>query len=163
MKLKKYEIKLPSLFSLLETSIKDPNLTYQERLNISDEVLADYYRVAAQLLEEKNWKDASDAFLFLIFLNPFFYEFWLGIGIAQQAQHLYDKALIAYIMAESIEPQNPIPQANRFQCHFALGEYEQAERSWHKAMENCRHDEISFSMLKHDLRHHPFALQKKLS
>lgn len=161
MKLSDYEIKPLTLHSLLEMGLKDPSLTYQQKLGISNEVLADYYKVAAQLLEEKNWKDATDAFLFLTFLNPSFYEFWMGIGIAQQSQQKYDKALIAYIMAEAIEPKSPLPSANLFQCHLALGEQERAELDWHQAIDLCG-DQSEFSKLTHDLRHHPFAIQKKL-
>lgn len=122
----------------------------QELLGISDEVLERYYLAASHLLEQKDWKKARDAFLFLTFLNPLLYNFWLGLGIAEQCQEHYEAALTAYIIAEAIDPSHPVAHANSFQCNAAIHEPKAAENSLQLALEACG-DREEFSDLKNQL------------
>lgn len=128
----------------------NPNQTNQKILGVSDEVLERYYQTAWRLLEEKNWFDAMDAFLFLNFLNPFVHAFWIGLGIAQQSQKKYSDALVAYTMAEATDPTDPVAFANAFQCGLAIGEHDFAKYSLEKAIECCA-DKPEFADLKQKL------------
>lgn len=107
----------------------------QKQLNVSDDLLKLYYSAAADLLNEKNWKDARDAFLFLTFLNPNYQNFWLGLGIAEQAMGSFNAALIAYLLAETIDPTNLAVHTNTYQCHKAVGNEVAAEWSYQKAQQ----------------------------
>lgn len=109
----------------------------QQQFNLSDELLAKYYEAATEFLEEKNWSEARDAFLFLAFLNPTYQNFWLGLGISEQTQAEFPSALAAYVMAEALDPENPVVHANAFQCHVAVGNHDLAERSYQRALEIC--------------------------
>src|SRR5262245_15406726 len=93
----------------------------QRMLGVSDAVLQSYYEAAAELLSEQKWADASDAFTFLAFLNPSIANFWVGLGIADQWQEKYEGAALSYLMAQALDPSNPIPYSNACQCNLALG------------------------------------------
>lgn len=110
----------------------------QKRLNVSDEVLSDYYTAATQILNDQNWQDAQDAFLFLTFLNPSYVNFWLGLGISFQSQQEYEAALMAYLNAEAISGGNPSLYINAFQCHMALGNENEANEYYEKTVEACK-------------------------
>jgi type III secretion system low calcium response chaperone LcrH/SycD len=150
-----YEISFDNLekmfkVSFMEESAEKEHGLFQDALNISEEVLEEYYKAAYRLIEEKRWEDASDAFLFLTFINPNIYNFWIGLGISMQSQGAYDRALPAYAMAQQIDPEIPISYANAFQCCVALKEKECAENLWKAAIECCGENE-EWTALKKNL------------
>lgn len=132
-------------------SSKNPEeTTPQELLGINQMVLEKYYKSAISFLSDRKWENARDAFTFLTFLNPYVHEFWVGLGIAEQSQSCFDKALQAYTLAEATDPEDPIPIANSFQCILALGENEYAQYTLEKALKRCGEKE-EFSSLKAQL------------
>ncbi len=78
--------------------------TFQQIVGFSDDVLADFYEVAARLLEEGRYEEAGNAFVFLTTVNPNLSELWLGLGMAHQFQKDYDNAMAAYEAAKEAEP-----------------------------------------------------------
>lgn len=119
----------------------------QQLLGVSNEMLDRYYASAMKLLDQKQWEQARDAFLFLTFLNPCVHSFWMALGIAEQWQKHYESALLAYSMAEATDPNNPSVHANAFQCSLAIGEKEAAARFHQKALDCCGEEE-EFAGLK---------------
>jgi type III secretion system low calcium response chaperone LcrH/SycD len=115
---------------------KEPN-GMQQLFGISPEVLERYYSIASKLLEEKQWEKARDAFLFLLFLNPCIHNFWIGLGVAEQSQQNFKQALLAYMMAETTDSNDPVVYANAFQCHLALGSRKLAMFSFQMALDCC--------------------------
>lgn len=110
----------------------------QAALAVSDEVLERYYQAAAYLLEQRRWEDARDAFKFLTFLNPTVYNFWVGLGCAEQSMGHYDAAIVSYEMAKLTNPENPVPFANSYQCAIANGSTREfAELCWQEAIALC--------------------------
>lgn len=133
------------------TQTKDtPDETPQELFGVSQPVLEKYYKSALTFLSNKKWDSARDAFMFLTFLNPYVHEFWVGLGIAEQSQSHFDKAIQAYTLAEATDPEDPIPIANSFQCILAMGEKEFAQYTLDKAVKRCG-DKEEFSSLKSQL------------
>jgi len=109
----------------------------QEMLGISDEAAEKYFTIARSFLEQHNWFDARDAFMFLTFLNNYVHDYWVGLGIAEQSRGKFQEALMAYIMAEATDPADPVPLANAFQCSAALDEYDYAAYCLDKAIQLC--------------------------
>jgi len=105
--------------------------------NISQEKLEEYYLAALKILEHHRWEDALDAFLFLIFLNPLVANFWIGLGFIEQSMGQYSNALNAYFMAQFLDPENPTPYANSYQCHLGLKDEAQAKKCYQIALELC--------------------------
>jgi type III secretion system low calcium response chaperone LcrH/SycD len=143
---------LPLLFdaNFVKKATENGQGVVQAAFGVSDKTLERYYQAAAKLLEQHRWQDARDAFTFLTFLNAFVYNFWLGLGVSEQSMESYDRALIAYAMAELLDPQNPVPNANGFQCAIGLKNKELAEEFWKKAVEKCQ-DKEEWSALKDKL------------
>ena len=139
--LEDYRIKTDKLVKIgeenfLESFLSKPN-GLQELFGLSDEVLNVYYNAALQMLEEKRWNDAADAFLFLSTLNPGVQSYWIGAGIAEQSQNNFGDALQYYVVAESIDPHDPVLHANAFQCNLALDDMETAKIFYFQALECC--------------------------
>lgn len=140
MKTINYKIDQTKIFKIGDENVSEylnkPN-GIQELLEVSDETINLYYKAALQLLEEKRWEDAADAFLFLILLSPWVHNYWIGAGIADQSQGKFNDAIHYYTMAELTDPKDPILHANSFQCHVALKEMEAAKNSLLQALECC--------------------------
>jgi type III secretion system low calcium response chaperone LcrH/SycD len=109
----------------------------QNQFNVSDEVLSQYYSAAREYLDEENFPGARDTFLFLTFLNPAVSNFWIGLGVAEQSQGAYQKAVDAYKMGEIVDPDNPTIHANSCQCYMALKDDAKADESFEKSMTAC--------------------------
>lgn len=161
-----YQLKVDELKLLLESNswesfAKNPN-GMQEILGITHDVLSRYFTVANHFLEEQNWINARDAFLFLTFLNPSIHTFWMGLGIAEQSQGQFEPALVAYLMGEVTDPNDPMVHANAYQCHEALGNRVMAIRSFQIALDSCDSRE-GYSALKDKLLNYrkQLAMQKQ--
>lgn len=115
----------------------ESTLSVQEFLGISNDLLNTYYEVSNQLLAEKRFVEASDAFMFLTFLNPLYSNFWLGLGISEQSQEHYQAATLAYLNTIQTSPNNPAPYANLAQCLLALDEKEPLQMIIERGLELC--------------------------
>lgn len=111
--------------------------TFQEILEFDEKTMQDFYRVARNLLDRNQSQDAVDAFLFLTTLNPFVSAYWVGLGMCEQLQEEYKRALVAYAMAQVTDRTNPIPQYYSAACHHALGETDRALTCLEKAIEDA--------------------------
>lgn len=100
--------------------------TEQDFFKISDRMLERYYQIAERLLQDKRYDEASDAFFFLIYLNPYYHSFWVGLGVAEQGRGNFSDAAFAYLMAQATKKEDPIPYLNIAKCYLALGEKEVA-------------------------------------
>lgn len=143
-KWEEYQIDTNHFYELMQQKVQssasltsDAKETPQQLFGVTQPMLDRYYRSALKCLEQKNWENARDAFMFLTFLNPYVHDFWVGLGIAEQSQSHFDKAIQAYTLAEATDPEDPIPIANSFQCVLALGEKEYAQFMLDKALQRC--------------------------
>jgi type III secretion system low calcium response chaperone LcrH/SycD len=93
--------------------------TLQEIAEFSDEAMNKFYEAAYQLLEGQKYLDAGNAFLFLVTLNPYHYEYWIGLGMAAQYCHDYEGAIDAYEMAAICHVDDPLPYFYLAKCLFA--------------------------------------------
>lgn len=135
--------------------LQDPDFNPQvtppcDQMEIPSEVLELYYKAACLYLHEKKWFEARESFIFLTFLNPSIYVYWTGLGIANQSLEKYDDALDAYLMAQSLSSENPVPYANAYQCYKARNEEELAASALDKAIALCSEKE-EFAELKQAL------------
>lgn len=136
-----YKLKLDNLSKLVDPeflkTLSEKDQSMQEFFGITDEILTEYYKIAASFLGEKDWPDARDAFRFLTFLNPKVHEFWVGLGLAEQRMERFEEASLSYLLAEAVDPMDPIPLANAVQCYKAQGENDLAKVYKEKAIEAC--------------------------
>lgn len=109
--------------------------TAQEIMGFSDEVMAKFYAAAYHLFENRHYKDAANAFLFLVTLNSFNHEYWLGLGMATQMSGDFEMAVDAYEMAAICKLDSPVPYFYLAKCLFAMHDRESALQALNLAIE----------------------------
>jgi len=121
--------------------------TAQEILGFSDETMAKFYKAAYHLFEHQRHLDAAQAFLFLVTLNPYIPDYWLGLGMSTQLTGDFEAAIDAYEMAAVYEMDNPVPYFYLAKCLFSIHDRDSALQALDLALEYA--DEKSeFSDLK---------------
>lgn len=129
----------------------------QEILGVDDEAMASFYGAAYQLFENKRYLDSANAFLFLVTLNSYNYDYWLGLGMSLQMCHNYESAIDAYEMAATCKIDSPIPYFYLAKCLFAVHDRENALSALDLALEYSKEKE-EFQ----DLRNQALAAKKLL-
>jgi type III secretion system low calcium response chaperone LcrH/SycD len=107
----------------------------QEILEFSNETMAKFYKAAYHLFEHHKHSDAADAFLFLVTLNPYNHDYWLGLGMATQLIGNFEGAIDAYEMAAVYEIDNPTPYFYLAKCLFAIHDRESSLQALDLALE----------------------------
>jgi len=107
----------------------------QDILEFSDETMAKFYGAAYRLFEHRRYIDAANAFLFLVTLNAYNHDYWLGLGMATQMTGDFEAAIDSYEMAAICELENPIPYFYLAKCLFAMHERDSALEALDLALE----------------------------
>ena len=126
--------------------------TAQEILGYSNEVVAKFYEAAIHLFERELYVDASNAFLFLVTLNPRNYEFWLGLGMCTQMCGKFEDAIDAYEMAAICEVNSPVPYFYMAKCLFAVNDHDNAIRALDLALEFSENQSEFFDLRQQALK-----------
>jgi len=108
--------------------------TWQDLLHYDDNVLQTQYQKGYELYHKADYKNAAAAFSYLTLLNPYNYNFWMGLGIAKQSERLYEEAIVSYTAAEAMDPEHPLPHLHLAQCYYALTLREKAVEQLQKAV-----------------------------
>lgn len=116
-------------------------------VEFSEEAMAKSYKTALQFFQEGRFQDAGDAFLFLCYLDPSKYEYWLGLGMATQMNHNYEGAIDAYELAAICDINSPVPYFYLAKCLFAIHDHESSLQALELAIESAGDDE-EFAELK---------------
>ena len=109
--------------------------TAQEIMGFSDETMAKFYKAAYHLFENRRFSDAENAFLFLVTLNPYNHDYWLGLGMTTQLCGDYEAAIDAYEMAAINNIESPVPYFYLAKCLFAMHDRESALQALELALE----------------------------
>lgn len=119
----------------------------QELLGFSDEAMAKFFAAAYKLFEQHSYEDAANAFLFLITLNSFHHDYWLGLGMSTQLLGDYEGAIDAYEMAAICKLESPVPYFYLAKCLFAIHDRESSIQALDLAIEYSG-DFFQFAELK---------------
>lgn len=116
----------------------------QEILEFSDETMAKFYGAAYRLFEHQKYLEAGKAFLFLVTLNPYNHDYWIGLGMCSQLNKDYEAAVDAYEMAAICRIDNPVPYFYLAKCLFALHDRDSALQALDLAIDYAEtHPEFS--------------------
>lgn len=121
----------------------------QEIMGFSEEVMNKFYLAAYRLFESKKYVDAGNAFLFLVTLNPYRHDYWLGLGMATQMCHDFEAAIDAYEMASICDIVNPVPYLYLAKCLFAIHDRTSALQALDLAIESAD-DLVEYEALKRE-------------
>lgn len=111
--------------------------TAQDLIGYKNETMARFYSAAYHLLSRKQYVDAANGFLFLVTLNPYVEEYWIGLGMATQQYGDYDMAMNAYEMAAIVHVESPVPYFYLAKCLFAMHDRESALEALDLALEHA--------------------------
>jgi len=114
------EIKAKLNNKIIVKEALEEGVLIQDLMEFSGETMNKFYKAATSLITQKRYGDAANAFLFLVVLNPYHYDYWLGLGLAAQNCGEYEGAINAYEMAAICEIENPIPYFYLAKCLFAM-------------------------------------------
>lgn len=109
--------------------------TIQNILGFDETTMDKFYTSACKIYENKKYTEAADAFFFLVTLNPYHYDYWIGLGAATQWCEDYESAVDAYEMAAICHLDNPIPYFHLAKCLFAMHDRESAIQAIDLALE----------------------------
>lgn len=98
----------------------------QEILDFSDETMAKFYGAAYRLFEHHRYQEAGKAFLFLVTLNPYNHDYWVGLGMCAQLTKEFEAAIDAYEMAAICRIDSPVPYFYLAKCLFSLHDRDSA-------------------------------------
>ena len=121
-------------------------------LGFSPESIDKFYEAAHHLMEQKRFKDAKDAFFFLVTIAPHVSECWLGLGLACGQCKEAEGAMKSFLRAIALSPHkadgyvafarlftamNDIPRANKV-CEIGMSFVKEHEKlPWAKELEKA--------------------------
>lgn len=73
-------------------------------LGFSDDAVGKFYEAAHHLIAQKRYKEAKDAFFFLITIAPQISECWLGLGLAYGQCKETEGAIHSFLRAIALSP-----------------------------------------------------------
>jgi len=104
----------------------DAGTPLQDLLGFTDEATLEFYETAKNILEQKRYEDAMNAFSFLTAINPYMSDFWLGLGMSQQQKSQYEDALSSYNIATSLEGSKIFPYLIAAHCCMEIKDFDKA-------------------------------------
>lgn len=119
----------------------------QEIMGFSDETMAKFSGAAYRLFECKRYSDAANAFVFLVTLNPYNHDYWLGLGMSTQLYGDFEAAIDAYEMAAICDIKNPVPYFYLAKCLFSMHDRDSALQALDLAVD-CAGDQLEYQQLK---------------
>lgn len=119
----------------------------KEIIGYSESVMEKFYAAAYRLFQMKEYTKSADAFLFLTTLDPYVYNFWLGLGMSEQLKEDYENALVAYSMAILLDAHNPLPHFHSATCYQKTDNVQDTRASLELAIEYAG-DQAEFMEIK---------------
>lgn len=92
-------------------------------------------QIADYLFSKGYMQEAAELYESLAQQNPANAETWQKLGFAYQKSKLYDKAVKAYLQADTINPNHLWTLKHLAQCHKLSGDYSQAAFCFQKVLE----------------------------
>lgn len=111
---------------------------YQDLVGFSNERMSHLFENAVALLQQHRYDEACRAAEILTRLNPYVSDFWICLGMAEQANGASQRALQAYLMAETMDPSRAEPYINAIDCCLDLNDPMQAESIYKEALRYAR-------------------------
>ena len=102
--------------------------------------MARCYEYAMELYNKKRYEEAGNILLVLIFLNPKVSAFWVGLGFSEEMKEVYQSALLSYLMALEVNPEDLKPALYAASMHLRLKEKEKAKFLLDQAIEQAGND-----------------------
>lgn len=136
-------------------------ISVEQILEIPPILMQKLHKAACHLFETHKYAAATDGFLFLIALNAYQHEYWIGLGMATQMCGEFESAVDAYEMAAIYNPENPVPYFYLAKCLFAMHERQSALLALDMAI-NYAQEVPKYQELKHQALEAQAQLKKHI-
>lgn len=103
--------------------------TISEFIGFSKETLNDFFSVARNFYQNKDFNRASDCFYSLCAIEPLIPLFWLGYGDSEMMLHKFDHALYAYAVSALLDGDDPYSHYQAALCYDSLNDISNAKNS----------------------------------
>lgn len=113
---------------VIRSQIEDGK-TFQEVLGYSAMQMEKFYQVGYNLFQQQEYNKATEAFVFLTTMNPYIFQYWLGLGMSEQMIGNYQGALLAYSMAIMNNVEDPKAHYYSAACYRSLNDKTSALQS----------------------------------
>lgn len=111
---------------------------FQDVLGFTNERLTKLFANAVHLLQQHRYDDAIKACEVLTVTNPFVADFWLCLGMAEQANGATKRAREAFLMAQTLDPSRSEPYALAIDCCMDLDDPIQAQVIYNQAFKYAK-------------------------
>lgn len=119
----------------LISSKMDTSKPLQELLGLSWAFMDRAYQTANTLLSEKQYEDAESVYLFLCFLNPAVFEYWLCAATCQQVNGKLEEALNTYTTTLQLHPEHPFVFFQMASCYSEAKDQEACMKALDQSIE----------------------------
>ena len=103
----------------VEKLVQTPD-SFQELLGISENTINQFFQSGYRYYETAHFAEASDVLFAVNVLNPFKYNGWLALGMAEKQCGHFNEALQAFTMAALIDLTAVYPHLHSAECYRAL-------------------------------------------
>jgi|GEM_PF-4972482 len=110
-----------------------------ELMGVSYATLKRLYEAAANYYDNHLYDPAKQAFHFLIDLNPYVPDFWLSLGKIYLVEGRNEKALKAFFMTQTLDPDNLEVYGHIIRCCIEAKASHEAEKFLHIAEKKAAH------------------------
>ncbi|MEW4486738.1 SycD/LcrH family type III secretion system chaperone [Thalassoglobus sp. JC818] len=110
--------------------------TFGDAFQVTDEMKSALYAYAYDLQKREQYSTAETVFEYLCFLDHYESSSWVALGFCREKLRNYKKALQAYVLAGTLDIDNPIPSIRAAECLMQMGELEAAKDAVLMAIEN---------------------------
>jgi tetratricopeptide (TPR) repeat protein len=121
-----------NIFERLRGNVSTP--IPQDFLGITDDQLTELYRSAASYLDQDDPNNAVRAFTLLCHLHPFIPEFWSGLGESLFELQIFEEALSAFLMAETLDSHRFEFYEQGIRCALAMDDEKEAQHIFDRLM-----------------------------
>lgn len=132
--------------------------TLQEIFAVSPNLMAYLYAEGDRFFRAGKYQDAEAHFQLLIRLNPNDMRYAYAIGLCYECRHIFPTATSWYLLASSIDTENPLPFYRMGECAMSSKHPEDALLFWERALKRAHRNTPKYQVLIERLNQ---MLQKK--
>jgi type III secretion system low calcium response chaperone LcrH/SycD len=101
-----------------------------------------FYAIAFDLYEKKDYRGAAKLFTQLVLSDPFSEYYWQGLASSKQMARDHLAAVHAWSLVALLKEEDPLPHFHAAECFLCLREKEDASKALHAALALCRDEPL---------------------
>ena len=112
-------------------------MTLQDAMGLNDASLEEVYALAYGFYDQGKYKEAVSLFHLLAGASPSTFKYVFGFASCLHQMEIYGDASVGFLVAGTLEPDNPIPAYYALDAFLKMNLLEEAEASAKDVIEIC--------------------------